>query len=171
MPIRPESQHDHAAIRQIHIEAFRDHPHSQQTEHLIVEALRSAQALEISLVAEIDSGVVGHIAFSRAQVGASESGWYLLGPVGVLPTLQRQGLGRALIEAGLAELRSRGALGCVLVGDQKFYGQFGFAHHPGLTCPGIPDEYVLGLTWKGSVPEGSIVYHPAFAVDPHGMMD
>jgi hypothetical protein len=82
MIVRPESPRDVDAIRRVNIEAFRDHPFSQQTEHLIVEALRAADALDISLVAELDGSVVGHIAFSQAQIGDEASGWYLLGPGG-----------------------------------------------------------------------------------------
>jgi putative acetyltransferase len=131
--IRPETSRDFAAIREVNRAAFLHHPFSAQTEHLIVEALRAAGALEISLVAEIDGEVVGHIAFSHASFGDAPAGWYLLGPVAVLPDYQGRGVGRALIESGLGELRSRGASGCVLVGDPAFYRCFGFGHYPGLT--------------------------------------
>jgi len=115
--VRDETPHDFTAIREINLAAFRDHPFSQQTEHLIVEALRGAGALELSLVAEVDGVVVGHIAFSSARIGDAPSGWFLLGPVAVTPQHQGRGVGRALIEAGLEALRRRGAGGFVLVGD------------------------------------------------------
>lgn len=164
--IRSEEPRDIGAIREINIAAFRDHPYSQQTEHLIVEALRADGALEISLVAEVDGEVVGHIAFSRATVGEATEGWYLLGPIAVLPGRQRGGIGTQLVDAGLAELRSRGAQGCALVGDPAFYGRFGFRHWGGLTCRGVPDEFVLGLPLRGTAEEttGEVVHHPAFAV-------
>lgn len=162
--VRPETSSDIAAIRRINVAAFLHHRISQQTEHLIVDALRSANALSISLVAESDGRVVGHIAFSRAAVGDAAAGWYLLGPVAVLPDHQGRGIGRALIEAGLEELRSRGASGCVLVGDPAFYERFGFRHWPGLTVAGVPDEYVLGLPFASETPAGEIVHHPAFSV-------
>ncbi len=85
MIIRPEALRDLDAIREVNIVAFEHHPFSHQTEHLIVEALRAADALELSLVAEIDGEVVGHIAFSSASIGSTSSGWFLLGPVSVLP--------------------------------------------------------------------------------------
>jgi len=162
--IRPETPADFAAIREINIAAFLHHPFSQQTEHLIVEALRAAGALEISLVADVDGEVVGHIAFSRASVGEASEGLYLLGPVAVLPERQGRGVGRELIEAGLGELRSRGASGCVLVGDPDFYRRFGFSSYPGLTCHGVPDEYVLFLPLASVAPTGEVVHHPAFSV-------
>lgn len=162
--VRLETPADYAAIREINIAAFLHHPFSVQTEHLIVEALRAAGALEISLVAEVDGQGVGHIAFSKASVGEASEGWYLLGPVAVLPERQGQGIGRELIETGLAELRSRGAAGCVLVGDPAFYQRFGFSHTEGLTCHGVPDEYVLGLSFGSDTPTGETVHHPAFSV-------
>jgi putative acetyltransferase len=166
MIVRPEGPQDMEAIRRVNVEAFKNHPFSQQTEHLIVDALRAARALDISLVAERDGAVVGHIAFSRARIGGTASGWYLLGPVAVLPEFQRQGIGRALVEAGLGALRSRGAGGCVLVGDPAYYARFGFGRAPGVTCAGVPDEYVLCLQVAGPMPLGEVLHHPAFSVRP-----
>ncbi len=166
MTVRPETFQDVGAIRSINISAFRNHPFSRQTEHLIVEALRAADALEISLVAEFDGSVVGHIALSRAQIGDTASGWYLLGPVAVRPDFQGQGIGRALIEAGLGALRSKGAHGCVLVGDPAFYTRFGFEPLPGVACAGVPDENVLCLRITGPMPLGEVSHHPAFSVEP-----
>lgn len=163
--IRPESNDDVAGIRHVNIEAFREHPFSHQTEHLIVDALRDAGALTLSLVAERDGEIVGHIAFSQATVGESALGWFLLGPVAVLPGLQRDGIGSALVEAGLAELRAAGAKGCVLVGDAGFYGRFGFAAAPGLAYEGVPGEYVLGLAFAEEQPRGVIRAHKAFELD------
>lgn len=162
--IRPERLGDIEGIRQVNIEAFRDHPFSQQTEHLIVEALRDAGALSLSLVAERDGRVAGHIAFSPAVVGESGPGWFLLGPVAVLPELQHEGIGSALVEAGLVELRSCGAAGCVLVGDAGFYSRFGFATHPGLEYEGVPGEHVLGIAFAADPPRGVIHAHEAFEV-------
>lgn len=162
MIIRPETTQDFDGIRAVNVAAFASHPFSQQTEHLIVEALRDAEALSISLVADLDGEIVGHVAFSEAEIGGSAPGWYLLGPIAVLPERQGRGIGRALVERGLAELRLRGASGCVLVGDPAFYTRFGFASCPGVTCEGVPDENVLCLAMKGQQPTGEVRYHPAF---------
>jgi predicted N-acetyltransferase YhbS len=105
--IRPETPSDVDAVSEINVAAFLDHPYSHQTEHLIVDALRASDALDVSLVALRDGRPVGHIAFSKAVVGLSD-GWFLLGPVAVLPDLQGHGVGSALVTAGLEELRSRG---------------------------------------------------------------
>jgi putative acetyltransferase len=160
--VRPETERDLDGIREVNIVAFEDHPYSQQTEHLIVEALRAADALEVSLVAESEGEVVGHIAFSAAEVGGSSTGWLLLGPVAVQPARQGEGIGRALVETGLDALRSRGARGCVLVGDPAFYGRFGFKQCSGVIWPGVPQENVLCLMMSGEMPTGDVVHHPAF---------
>jgi putative acetyltransferase len=160
--VRPETERDLEGIREVNIAAFQGHPYSQQTEHLIVEALRAAGALELSLVAELDGEVVGHIAFSPAEVGASSAGWFLLGPVAVLPACQGEGIGRALVETGLDTLRSRGARGCVLVGDPAFYARFGFSANPRVTWNGVPQENVLCILMSGEMPSGGVAHHPAF---------
>lgn len=164
--IRPESGGDISGIREVNVEAFADHQISRQTEHLIVEALRTAGALELSLVAVEGDRVIGHVAFSRAVVGDAQSGWYLLGPIAVLPAHQDQGIGSALVEAGLSELRSRGVAGCVLVGDPGYYGRFGFATFSDLEHEGVPHEYVLGLRFADEDPSGHIRAHEAFMVGP-----
>ena len=163
MIIRSETPRDLDAVRAVNIAAFAHHPFSRQTEHLIVEALRAADALEVSLVAEVDGEVVGHIAFSAASIGGASSGWFLLGPVAVLPDRQGKGIGRALVETGLEALRSRGACGCVLVGDPAFYCRFGFRQEPGVAWEGVPDENVLCLSISGDAPFGAVSCHPAFS--------
>jgi putative acetyltransferase len=162
MLIRPETPSDLEAIREINLAAFADHPFSRQTEHLIVAALREAGALAVSLVVEERDRVAGHIAFSRAPIGDRDLGWYLLGPVAVLPGMQRRGLGSALVRAGLDELRRLGAQGCVLVGDPAFYTRLGFRQAISLRYPGVPQEVVLCLPLSGPEPEGDVVHHSAF---------
>lgn len=164
MNIRQESTADQEAVRRINIEAFKNHPVSRQTEHLIVEELRRAGALEVSLVAEEGGEVLGHIAFSRATVGGKDMGWRLLGPVAVLPEHQRRGLGSALVRAGLDELRKLGAAGCALVGDPAYYTRLGFRQCRGLSWPGVPEQYVLCLPLAEAEPEGELGCHPAFYV-------
>jgi putative acetyltransferase len=164
--IHPETASEIDDIRTINIDAFRDHPISRQTEHLIVEALRDTAALEVSLVAVTEGRTVGHIAFSRAAVGDSESGWFLLGPVAVLHDWRGRGVGSALVESGLSELRVRHANGCVLVGDPGYYSRFGFRTFPDLAYEGVPHEYVLGLPFTDAPPRGLIAANRAFEIEP-----
>lgn len=163
MIIREESALDLDAIRAVNVAAFEGHPFSHQTEHLIVEELRTAGALTVSLVAEIDGRVVGHVAFSAASIGDTSDGWFLLGPLAVLPQYQDRGIGSALVDAGLDTLRSAGARGCVLVGDPAFYGRFGFRQRPGVTFHDVAGEYVLCLPLSGDTPTGEVSPHPAFS--------
>jgi putative acetyltransferase len=180
MKIRAETPADYAAIRDIHIAAFAKHPFSRQTEHLIVEALRESDALTIGLVAvdekaavgrpspeaalpqTNEGAVVGHIAFSPAKIDGKDCGWFMLGPIGVEPKRQRQGIGRALVKEGLRQLRDLGAEGCVLVGDPAYYTRLGFQHHPSLTMAGVPAEVILSLPLSEHVPQGEVTHHVAF---------
>jgi predicted N-acetyltransferase YhbS len=86
--IRNEIKSDLEAISEITKAAFENHPHSNHTEQFIINALRDANALTISLVAEAGKKVVGHIAFSPVIISDGSLGWYGLGPISVLPELQ-----------------------------------------------------------------------------------
>lgn len=161
--IRPEQAADIDAISSITEQAFRDHPVSQHTEQYVVAALRQSGALSVSLVAEVDGQVVGHIAFSPVQISSGCTDWYALGPVSVTPSLQRQGIGSALIKAGLDAVLRLGAKGCVLVGEPDYYERFGFESHANLSMEGIPQQYVLSLPFKDQPrPTGTISHHEAF---------
>jgi putative acetyltransferase len=164
MQIRPEAEADYASIRKVHMDAFAVHPYSKQTEHSIVEALRAAKMLSVSLVAEVEGNVVGHVAFSPAWIEAQDRGWFILGPVGVLPDFQRKSIGEGLIKAGLEVLHQQGAQGCVLVGEPAYYSRFGFRQVPELVLEGIPKEYFLALPMTDRTPPGRVTYHPAFSV-------
>jgi len=96
--IRDERPGDIASIAYITEEAFKTIEISNHTEQFIINALRAGGALTISLVAEMEGNVIGHIAFSPLTVSDGTSEWYGLGPVSVLPDYQGQGVGKALIE-------------------------------------------------------------------------
>jgi putative acetyltransferase len=164
MVIRPETSRDYAAIQAINIEAFANHPFSRQTEHLIVNALREANALTTSLVADDRGVVVGHIAFSPALIDDADLKWFTLGPIAVSPDRQRQGIGSLLIADGLKALRQLGAHGCLLVGDPDFYRRFGFQHSEAMSVHGVPAKYFLCLSFSGEIPKGVVTHHPAFFV-------
>nr|NMF99745.1 GNAT family N-acetyltransferase [Aromatoleum toluolicum] len=160
--IRPETALDEEAIEQVTRRAFLSHPYSHQTEQFIIRALRADHALSVSLVAEEAGRVVGHIALSPVSVSDGAAGWYGLGPISVEPERQGRGIGRALMERGLAELRRIGANGCVLVGDSAFYTRFGFASNPALVLEGVPPEYFLALSLGTASALGNVRFHPAF---------
>lgn len=163
MIVRSETPADVEAIFQLTKAAFEAPSYSSHTEQFIVGALRAAGALTISLVAELDGRVVGHVAFSPVAISDGTEGWYGLGPVSVLPELQRRGIGKALIGEGLARLRAMGARGCALMGDPDYYGRFGFRHYPELTCADAPAEVFLALPFADAVPQGAVQFHDGFA--------
>ncbi|HEY3379363.1 MAG TPA: N-acetyltransferase [Armatimonadota bacterium] len=162
MIIRDETPGDIAAITEVTIAAFTGHPYSHNTEQFIVVALRAAQALTVSLVAEIDGRVVGHIAFSPATIAGRACGWYGLGPISVVPERQRQGIGTALIQEGLQRLRALGAQGCVLVGDPNYYARFGFRNLPQLTLDGVPPANFMALPLGDATAHGAVGFHAGF---------
>lgn len=162
--IRKENSHDLQEIDRVVFAAFENHPHSNGTEHLLVNMLREAGALSISLVAVVDDHVVGHIGFSPVTIAGKFCHWYGLAPVSVTPALQRQGIGSALINDGLAELHKLGARGCVLLGEPDYYGRFGFTVCDGLSLAGVPPEYFLALPFADQYPRGEVLYHRAFEI-------
>ena len=160
--IRQESPSDAAAIHAVTAAAFLNAPHTAHTEQFIVEALRTAGALAISLVAEQGGEVVGHVALSSVSVSDGSTGWYGLGPISVEPELQGKGIGSLLMQAAIRLLRERGAAGCVLVGDPSYYSRFGFKPEPGLVLPDVPPEYFQALLLGPSLPHGVVTFHEAF---------
>jgi putative acetyltransferase len=162
MIIRNEMESDISGITDVTRAAFEHHPISHQTEHFIITALRAANALTISLVAEVEGKVVGHIAFSPVTISDGSRNWYGLGPISVLPPCQRQGIGRSLMQEGLCRLKALDAEGCVLVGDPAYYERFGFKSLPELTHEGVPQEYVMALPFDGNKARGVVEFHPSF---------
>ncbi len=160
--LRDETESDFAAIRDVTEAAFRTLAISGHTEQFIIEALRTAGALTISLVATLNGTVVGHLAFSPVTMSDGTPGWYGLGPVSVLPAYQRQGIGKALIAEGLARLKALAANGCCLVGHPGYYGRFGFENPSGLALDGVPPEVFFALAFNGRMPQGTVAFHEAF---------
>ena len=162
MIIRKETTSDIEAITQVTIAAFRTLPISNHTEQFIIKALRAAGALTLSLVAEIDGRVVGHVAFSPVIISDGAKDWYGLGPVSVLPEYQKQGIGKSLINAGLSLLKQLDGQGCALVGDPNYYKWFGFKTYPELVHEGVPQEVFLILPFNEKIPQGIVVFHEGF---------
>ena len=163
--IRDETDADIAVIADVTIAAFETLQISNHTEQFIIEALRAAKVLTVSLVAELDGRVIGHIAFSPVTISDGTCGWYGLGPVSVLPAYQRQGIGKALIREGLSRLKAMNAQGCCLVGHPDYYRKFGFINMPGLVLEGVPQEVFFALSFDGHTPQGTVAFHEAFKAD------
>lgn len=160
--IRRERPSDEAAIETLTTAAFLDAPHTSHTEQFIVNALRKAGMLSLSLVAENSEGLIGHVAASPVAISNGSRGWYGLGPLSVMPGHQRRGTGTLLMTAALETLRNQGAQGCVLLGDPAYYSRFGFRPEPGLILAGVPPEYFQAISFSSSLPAGNVSYHEAF---------
>ena len=125
-------------------------------------ALRKAGKLTVSRVAIHDDEVVGHVAASPVTLSGAAGSWYGLGPVSVLPSHQRRGIGSALIMDALLALSGSGAAGCVVLGTPSFYERFGFKANDALTLPGAPPENFLAVAFDSSPARGTVSYHEAF---------
>lgn len=162
MKIRVETEADVRAIEAVTIAAFLNAPHTSHSEQHIVNALRRAGKLAVSLVAEADGAVIGHIAASPVSISDGTEGWLGLGPVSVLPQYQRRGIGSRLVREALRLAREGGASGCVVLGDPEYYGRFGFRVSPGLGLPGVPPEYFQVMSFNSAQPRGIVSYDDAF---------
>ena len=160
--IRPEVPDDISAIYSLTEVAFREMKFSDGDEQDLVNRLRDDGDLAISLVAEEDGVILGHIAFSPVTISDGTSDWYGLGPVSVEPARQGEGIGSMLVKSGLVALRARNARGCVLLGDPAYYDRFGFRHDPRIKYPGPPPEYFQYLLIGGVMPSGQVRYSSAF---------
>lgn len=161
--IRPETGDDETAIADITTKAFASTPYSNQKEALIIQDLRNAGALSLSLVAEISGEIVGHVSFSKVMIDGQNLGYYGLAPVSVLPAHQGQKIGSQLIEYGLNALKDLHAKGCVLLGEPDYYQRFGFKAEDQLILEGVPPEYFMALAFAPPLPSGIVTYHQAFA--------
>jgi putative acetyltransferase len=156
--IRAETRRDHDPIRRVVGAAFSDQPRVPD----LVDLLRDSPGFvpELSLVALTAGGVVGHVMLTRAEVLDDEDvghGVLVLSPLSVDPPLQRQGIGTALVRAGLAAAESLGERMVLLQGSPAYYRRFGFR-----------DCRTLGIEMKlpdWSSPDAGMAF-PLSAYDP-----
>ncbi|WP_437963327.1 N-acetyltransferase [Sorangium sp. So ce260] len=135
MSIRPERAGDEAGIRAVHIAAF---PSALEAE--LVDRLRDAGRSRVSLVAEMERGIVGHVLFSPVTIsGDGASGGGLgLAPLAVLPDLHGGGVGSALARRGIEACRDAGYAFAVVLGEPGYYARFGFTK---ASAYGLGNEY------------------------------
>lgn len=162
--IRTEACADVPKIAAVTAAAFLNAPHTSNTEQYIIDALRRAGGLALSLVADVEDTVVGHVAISPVSISDGTTGWFGLGPISVVPENQRSGVGSQLAREALRILCERGAGGCVVLGEPRFYGRFGFRVDPELVLSGVPPGYFQVKACHSSRPRGVVTYHDAFDV-------
>ncbi|HKY22585.1 MAG TPA: N-acetyltransferase [Vicinamibacterales bacterium] len=166
MRIRTEQVMDVPKIHAINRAAF-----NSSTEAVIVDVLRSGAENVISLVAEEDGEIVGHIMFSPVQLtGAEEVRAMALAPMAVTPQRQRAGIGSALVRAGLDECRRLGADAVFVVGHPAYYPRFGFkpASSVGFVCEfDVSEEVFMVAELVAGILDGktaTVHFHSAFKV-------
>lgn len=163
--IRPETPEDITAVYHINSLAF-----GKTAEAELVNVLRWEKAIILSLVAVLDGQPVGHALFSPVTVETEQHVWeaVALGPVAVLPSYQQQGIGAALIRAGLEQCHSMGQSVVFVLGHSAYYPRFGFTPtHPfGIRCEfKVPDElFMVAELEPGAINGrmGIVRYHSAF---------
>ena len=136
--IRDSVSEDWAALESLYPQAFPNEDLLPLLRNLLSDA-----AVAISLVATIDSQITGHVLFTRCGVAGSSVKTALLGPLAVAPASQRQGVGTALVTAGLQRLEEEGVTLVCVLGDPAYYGRFGFR-----TESSIEPPYPLPEAWN-----------------------
>lgn len=162
MMVRPEQGSEVAAIHAVHAASF-----PTDVEARLVDLLRDAGRLSVTLVAEVGGVIVGHVAFSPVTVASGATGAGLA-PLAVVTWYRRQGIGAALVRAGLEACRAAGFGWTVVLGDPAYYSRFGFRP---ATEFGLYDEYGGGPAFQaielvpGGLPVGAglVRYAPEFA--------
>jgi putative acetyltransferase len=162
--VRDEAPRDHAAVRAIHAAAF-----GRAAEADLVDALRAQAQPCVSIVAEVDGTVTGHIMFSPVTAdGHPQARLMGLAPLAVLPAHQRRGIGSVLVRAGLDRCTALGIQAVVVLGHPAYYPRFGFAPASrwGIRCVyDAPEEAFMLLELRPGAlrgVQGTARYHPAF---------
>jgi len=164
MLIRPEEERDWPAVYAVLAAAF-----ETPFEASLVNALREQARPVISLVAQRNQTIVGHIFFSPVSLtGHLDLQIVGMAPVAVAPSQQRQGIGSSLVRAGLECCKHLGVRAVVVLGHSKYYPRFGFVPSSrfAIGCEyDVPDEVFMVMELQFSYLRGQsgiIKYHPAF---------
>ena len=148
MKVRPERRSDYAVVYEVVKVAFASAEHSDGNEQDLVTALRNSGTFvpELSLVAEVDGTIVGHILFTKADVDGHTV--LALAPLSVLPTYQKQGIGLALMAEGHRIAKELGFDYSVVLGHAEYYPKAGYrpASRLGIKAPfDVADENFMAV--------------------------
>lgn len=167
MLIRQETIDDYKEVYELITEAFATAEHADGNEQDLVVALRKGTAFipELSLVAEIDGRLAGHILYTKAKVNDVEV--LALAPLSVRPEYQRQGVGTALINEGHKIAKSLGCQYSVVLGSETYYPRVGYipAQQLGIEVPeGFPAENFMAIQLQENAQplNGTITYAEEF---------
>lgn len=169
MIIREETPADFSAVYRLVQDAFATAEHSDGNEQDLVEALRGGESFvaALSLVAELDGEIVGHILFTKGHVGAKEV--LILAPLSVSPKHQKKGIGTALMNEGHKIARALGYQYSLVLGSEHYYPRVGYAPASsfGVLVPeGIPSENFMAMRLAQDAPKlsGAVRYPKEFGL-------
>jgi len=160
MNLRGERPEDVQGIYELTKLAFKSMPFSDGSEADRLNILRADKDLELSIVAVAEGKIVGHIAFSPVFLNEKFDHWFGLGPVSVLPELQKQGIGKALIKKGLSRLKDKKAKGCILIGNPDYYHRFGFIGDGQIQYRDYSQDIAQWLKFGKETPSGLLTFSP-----------
>jgi putative acetyltransferase len=162
---RPELASDVPSVHAVNVAAF-----ARNSEADLVDLLRQHASPIISLVAEVQGSICGHILFTPVSlIGDPDVRLMALAPLAVQPEQQRRGIGSALVRAGLAACAERRCQAVVVLGHPAYYPRFGFqpASRVGLSCEyDVPDDAFMVIELEtGALAgrRGTIRYHHIFS--------
>lgn len=169
MLIRQEEMNDYKEVYNLITEAFATAEHTDGNEQDLVVALRKGDAFipELSLVAEVDNELVGHIMFTKAKVGNDIV--LVLAPLSIKPQYQKQGIGTALINEGHKIAKALGFQYSLVLGSETYYPRVGYipANQIGVEVPqGIPAENFMAIQLQEEAKKmsGSVIYAKEFGI-------
>lgn len=167
--LRPEEAKDYPAVYAVIKSAFASAAHADGNEQDLVSALRQSDAFlpEMSLVAEIDGKIVGHILFTKVDIGGSVQ--LALAPLSVLPEYQRRGFGSALIGEGHRRAQELGYAYSIVLGSETYYPRMGYvpAKNFGIAPPfAVADENFMACKLRVDAPaiSGVVQYAKEFGI-------
>lgn len=170
MTIRQETAKDHNEVERLIQKAFQSAEHSDGNEHSLVAALRKGESFipELSLIAESNGTIIGHIMFTKAKVGNDIV--LVLAPLSVHPNYQRQGVGASLIKAGHKIAAELGYPYSLVIGSDSYYPRFGYlpAKEFGIEVPkGIPSANFMGIQLQENTKpiSGAVTYAKEFGME------
>lgn len=170
--LRQETEQDHKSVFQVIQKAFENEEYSDHKEQFLVERLRKSNAFipELSIVAEVDNKIVGHILLTKLEIENDINTYesLALAPVSVLPEFQGKGVGSKLILYSHEVAKELGYKSIILLGHEKYYPRFGYelTNKYGIEMPfDVPAEncMVAVLAKNGlSGVRGKVIYPDAF---------
>ena len=169
MHIRQETANDYSSVHSVIEQAFASAEHSDGNEADLVSALRKGKSFipKLSLVAEIDGKIVGHILFTKVMVGNSIQ--LALAPVSVDPAFQKRGIGSLLINSGHTIAKRMGFEYSIVLGYPKYYSRFGYkpSIEFNIICPfDVPEDFfmAINLQEKKSLLNAKVEYPKEFLI-------